>query len=226
MSTIHITLTPEGDWETNVDVRNGSGNHPQHLFWSNSHLPQRTNRRKFWGTLPRRFLGGEKYLPQRTPEDKHISLPQNLYNYMAEDPNANAVEKKTALFHFRRNLSGMFQPMIFRMEAARSTLRSVPFRLVLPWFLPRKPRLMFWEGAEENDVEIHPAFTHNLTRSQSLFENSSLHSCTSQVFFVWNSLDRNLSCGMTSTVRRSWAEEKHVPWQIWQHYYGSKWLRP
>lgn len=58
-------------------------------------------------------------------------------------------------------------PMIFRMEAARSTLRSVPFRLVLPWFLPRKPRLMFWEGVEENDVEIHPAFTHFLTRSQN-----------------------------------------------------------
>ena len=28
-------------------------------------------------------------------------------------------------------------------------------------------RLMFWEGVEENDVEIHPAFTHVLTRSQN-----------------------------------------------------------
>ena len=105
-------------------------------------------RKKILGNAPKTFLGGENYLPQRTPEDKPVSLPQNLYNYMAEDPNANAVEKKTALFHFRRNLSGILQA-------------DHPWPSMTPWFSGWKRRDRLW-GLSLFDGFCHGFYLGNL----------------------------------------------------------------
>ena len=221
MSTIHITLTPEGDWETNVDVRNSSGNHPQHLFWSNSHLPQRTNRRKFAGTLPRLFWEAKIICPQRTPEDEtrqFASKPLQLHVWRLKTPMLTLLGKKRNCFIFIETCLEFFRLTIhdhpwpnFRMEAARSTLRSeIPtFDWGFHGFFYRNSEidvLLGWKRMMlRYTQDLHISWQDRRTIRE--FFTSFMHF---PGFFVWNSLDRNLSCGMTSTVRRSWAEEKHV----------------
>ena len=48
-------------------------------FWGQSCVNWETNVENSLGNTPKDFLRGESHFLQRTPEDKHVILPQDLY---------------------------------------------------------------------------------------------------------------------------------------------------